>query len=234
MVAQTSSFAPEEFIRHANETKADTQDVFDALGLPTYRRIIRPLDTFDAATEEGLANFTTPNVWFQIIRPESKDAQLDIPINALNVAIEPYRDTASNGTLILVSEYLDNRYGGNIVITPEGQLIAEFGAGTNTDYTAGNATLGHFISSAHGTQTLRYSFDDPQLRQTMYDAIRPLRRGGEVQPGYYEFILGDDNGKLRPIYTDARLDNPIYQMPEQVISNSYKHSLGSSALQHTH
>ena len=195
---------------YMRETKGDVEDTFKALNLPAYRRSIQPLQEFLHHPEEALNSMRTDSCWYQIINSTGRHTYLDIPVKTILNHIKEKSENIAGATIV-VSEYLPNVYGGNIVVSQSGQLYAEFGEGTNADYTAGNSVPTHFVSSKFGTDVCEYSFDDPKLRSALWQAISAVRSDGEYQPGYYEFVIADDDGRLRPIFTDARLNNPIYQ-----------------------
>lgn len=221
-------FLSSDFIENAMETRHDTKEKFDSLDLPTYTRHILTVSNFLDNPQGFLSDLKTPTTWFQIITPKGKHTEHDIGLDKLVNKVSVYGGYPESP--LLISEYLPNIYGGNIVVTKAGNIIAEFGEGTNTDYTSRNKTPTHHAVSTPGTKVMRYNFSDPSLRSVIYQAIRPIKRGGEPLPGYYEFIIGDDRGTMRPIFIDARTENPIYQLPDSAIQETHRRILGKTGL----
>jgi len=70
---------------------------------------------------------------------------------------------------------------------------------------------------ASGVFRFPKNLEDPAERKQIFRAIQSIPHDGgdadmRLTPGYYEFaIVEDDNGTVRPIFTDYR-DNPAYQL----------------------
>ncbi len=198
------------WMEYARETKADTQEVFDALDLPTYKRILTTKQSF---RPEQIEAFRFDAFWLQIFGSEEKTTKLNLTRDELLQEVgDPSIDETTG---ILVSEFLENKYGGNMVVSDNGQIVIEFGKGTNSDYTARNVTPSHFAISEPGTGTMQYSFADIKLRELVWNnVIRPIRQGGEPLPGYFEFIVADND---EVIFVDARPTNPIYRLGHEIV-----------------
>lgn len=122
-------------------------------------------------------------------------------------------------------------YGGNIIINPEGDLLAEFIHGNQ-----GVMAEGRYNPKEHGprytvtrapyTNSFRYSWDDADtpdgapLRELLYRTIMSIPHEGEnrdmkFRPGYYEFMLTDKTGtgQLQPSFIDCRQSAPMTALP---------------------
>ena len=208
-----------------NRTKADYIQEFEALNLPTYARYIEPLAEFltrDAVRDEGM---NTPTLWFQLI-PRSADMQkhtmLDVSDDQISTETKRLIDEQDIDKYdILVSEFLPNKYGGQMVIDETNRVEVYFGEGKEADYSTGEKTPEYHVGNSDPTGTFKYSFDDVGLREAAWRVIDATATESDAgsfakahHPGYYEFALcGDD---LRPIFLDYRpysADSP-YQLPE--------------------
>lgn len=211
--------------KELSKTKADYIQEFEALHLPTYTRYIEPLGKFltrETVRDEGM---NTPTLWFQLI-PTSVDKQkytvLDVNDEQIRSEVERLIDEHEVGQYdILISEFLPNKYGGQMVVDEEGRVEVYFGEGKEADYSTGEKTPEFHVSNADPTGRFKYSFEDVGLREAAWRLIAATTSHSDngrfkkaYHPGYYEFALcGDD---LRPIFLDYRpysADSP-YQLPE--------------------
>ena len=210
------------------KTKADYQQQFDAMELPSYKRYIEPLSLFIQHRLTGDENhmdtairdeqLQTPSLWYQLIpfrESENRVTMLDVSSTELAVDIQKRlaKDEIDAGKYaILVSEFLPNAYGGQIVIDDDGGTAVYFGEGLEEKYSSGEQTPKFSADNKRATRTFHYSFDDPVLRQIIYSAVQATHG----VPGYYEFAVGRDdtkNGALRPISLDYRSDEQKIYRP---------------------
>jgi hypothetical protein len=120
---------------------------------------------------------------------------------------------------IAIQPFYENVYGGNIVTQPDGGVFVEFTKGKQVHVARGKVTPEYTITRDQFTNSLKFSFEDPVLRDLMYTTLLAIPHSGSGReltftPGYYEFALVQktDNGPLEPIFLEYR-DSAIYQLP---------------------
>lgn len=202
-------------------TKVECRDEFDSLQLPTYARYIMPLTDFYARAEAPRDEaMITPTLWFQLIpntQYGERQTVLDVPDSELVAAIDA-RVTVDerNKYDILVSEFLQNKYGGQMIVDASGSVEIWFGEGNEMDYSSGEKPPTHTADNHTATGRFQYSFEDEQLREAVWQIAGAAavpndvdgRFGMSFHPGYYEFALCGE--ELRPIFLDYR-SSPFYQ-----------------------
>lgn len=197
-------------IASCQETKFDTTKEFEELCLPTFSQYTMSLDDFFVLDNVRTDSMKSERLWFQIAHKDgtSKVTRLDVEDYAIpEMAYKILAGNEPQDYNILVSEYLENKYGGHIVIDGESQIYIEFGEGPEYQYS--DSRIPQFkVQSDQYTGVMNYSFEDVFLREKIYSALtaiphiynesfRPL-----YHPGYYEFVLCSDN--LRPVFLDYR------------------------------
>lgn len=123
-------------------------------------------------------------------------------------------------------------YGDNIIISTDGNVLAEFIHGNQ-----GVMAEGRYNPAEHGeryivtrdpyTNSFRYSWDDAEapdgapLRELLHQTIMSIPHEGEgremqFRPGYYEFMLTDKtgSGQLQPNFIDCRQSAPMTTLPK--------------------
>ena len=164
-------------------------------------------------------------MWFQLIPrggANKKFTILDVPPEVVQSrVVQLMQDNLLNVAdyNILISEYLDNKYGGQMVVGKDGAVSVFFGEGTEQDYSTGSKTP-TYTAHAGFTGALHYSFDDEKLRtvtQKIVSATETADSDGRFgighHPGYYEFAIGEnEDGTLRPIFLDYR-SSDFYKLP---------------------
>lgn len=207
-------------------TKADYAEVFDSLNLPTYSRHITTLSDFLETQDVRHGNQKTEKLWIQLmpnVPSRPKITELDIEEDKI---VEKVQDLIEQHDLnpleydILISEFMKNEYGGQMIVSPNGEDVAVFfGEGAEQDFSSGSKTP-EYMARTTLTGVIRYSFEDSTLRETIWSLIKATscpsddgRFDRRFHPGYYEFALCEDNGKLKPIFLDYRPDD-IYQLPD--------------------
>ncbi|MFZ1249762.1 MAG: hypothetical protein WAQ24_05595 [Candidatus Saccharimonadales bacterium] len=113
---------------------------------------------------------------------------------------------------VLLSDYFENEYGGQFVITPSGQLFVEFGKGFQGNYAAGHSVPTHTVKSDPFSRILTHSYEDVELREAIWKTVRGVYGNGRNPvAGYYEFALyRTPTGSLAPIFFDARTDTTAF------------------------
>lgn len=206
-----------------NRPRQETLTEFNTMGLPGYNnQLLIPYEDFANSPESAMSQIPTKHCWFQVLPTDGDQGiKLTLVEDGLTHAYAKdrimehvTRHRAEKRTLVFLSEFLKNHYGGNISVNSQGELYAEFGQGTQIQYSAGEATPTHFATKKTGEVT-RYSFDDMRLRAALWGALRSIPHSdGEFYPGYYEFSLAGDN--LRPIFFDYR-KSEFYQLGNRPI-----------------
>ncbi len=208
----TVAMGGDQLVAELKKTKADYSEAFAAANLPTYTRYITSLESFlheDAVRAEGM---DTPTLWFQLI-PKVSGAEKITRLDVADIDVKrQVKDLLAEKQLtasdydILVSEFLTNKYGGQVTIDPDGGVQIYFGEGAEADYTTGEKPPQYMANNA-GTGVFHYSFSDPKLRT----AVQRVVKAAEL-PGYYEFAICGD--ALQPIFLDYRPDNLDVYRPQ--------------------
>ncbi|MFA5925392.1 MAG: hypothetical protein WC831_00495 [Parcubacteria group bacterium] len=116
---------------------------------------------------------------------------------------------------IKLEEYA-NKFGGTIIIGEKNEIWIEFKEGRQSDIGSGAAAIEYIARQDRHNGIMRYSFDDPELRQAAYNALQAIPHTGErydtkYNPGYYEFALFEKGGKLKPVFFDYRTSQEFQQ-----------------------
>lgn len=146
-----------------------------------------------------------------------------------NYILKNVEDVKVPDFTMLLARYYENKFGGNIVINGTGKVLIEIAEGTHGDLVTGKNTPSIVVEREMlTTRTISYfrfkagkktDLDDPFLRQVIYRTLEYIPKDHylkdydrpEYHPGYYEFILTEENGVLMPIFIDYR-DSRIYQV----------------------
>lgn len=144
-----------------------------------------------------------------------------------NSAIEFVRENVSEDNIenydIILQQYFENKYGGNIQIGFEpNQVLVEFKRGHQGEIAKGIATPEFIVRKDINTGVFKYTFDDEQLKKVIYKTIMSIPHETiwdgnandaygrnidiKLRPGYYEFFLikRDENSELEPIFFDCK------------------------------
>lgn len=214
--------------RNASETRADVPSPAD-LGFPCYRSTVVPLGIFLRDPDSILGQIQTDKYWFQLLPRDASDSKItisDIPQNEVARSI-----IASSGGMrhdryrLFLSEFVVNAWGGNIIVSSDGSMVAEFIRGLQGPLSAEEKQPDIRVVSRLGTNTLDYfgrpdgvqteslpqePVADEALKHAIWNAISYVRK----VPGYHELALLEDG--LRPVFFDHRLANPLYQIPAKL------------------
>ena len=193
----------------AAETKQQVIETPESLGLPCYKQLHVPLGLFLENPDQFTSELSSQKYWFQLtsVSQQTKITVVDVHSDELQDAVASVDTTRPDDTSLLLSEYADNLFGGNIVVGEKGRIIAEFSEGLQGKVASQEVIPDFTTTSRPGTNTLSYSFEDNRLRSAIWSLVQPIR----YLPGYYEFTILDG---WRPIFLDARLRNPIYQIAD--------------------
>lgn len=134
----------------------------------------------------------------------------------------------ANKYSILLSDYFENEYGGNIEVTADGNVLVAFGEGFQGDYAAGEKPEQYQVVNDIYTKNLIYPFENEELRAAIWDTVSSVWKSPETSaPGYYEFTLYRNGyGALRPVFFDARLGESAFN---RIPAKTFR-SLGQNAL----
>ncbi|MGI5826245.1 MAG: hypothetical protein ACOX50_02430 [Patescibacteria group bacterium] len=126
----------------------------------------------------------------------------------------------ANNYQILVSEYFDNLFAGNIIITKDQDFLLELVEGDHGLIVFGKKKPDFIITRNPYTGFFKCSFADPRLKNVLRRTILSIPHWQEenklyFNPGYYEFVihLNEENSLLEPKFLDY-VSNPIYTVPE--------------------
>jgi hypothetical protein len=206
-----------------DEDKAVGFQGIERLELPRYRKIETTLTDFMDHAEEYFDEIGSRKFYISVI-PKTNDLERFGKPNLTRQGVFDYIDeniqTEDMGSYkFVLQEYFENKFGGSIVIGQEKKdFIAEMRRKTMSGIASGYVTPEITITrSASGVFRFPEGFDDPKERRDIFRTIQAIPHdGGDADmrftPGYYEFaIVKDDEGAIRPIFTDYR-DNPAYQV----------------------
>ena len=192
---ETITVAPRTFFQNANA-------ILDQVGTPRIYMALVPKDTDHPRYSYG-GLYRNRAIEYVAEKIPKKDREY------YDLAIQPY---------------FENIYGGNIVIQPDGGLLVEFAKGKQA-YVARGKTAPEDLKTITRDPylgSLKFSFEDPKLRDILYDTLLAIPHTGtgrelKFTPGYYEFALVDkaNNGTLEPLFLEYR-NNAIYQTAPNV------------------
>jgi len=203
-----------------NESRSAGFDRVEALGLPRYKRITTGLAEFLDDPDSILTELDSQQFYLSLVPNVNNLKRFSktglscaqaIEFAASKVALEQrgFYDA-------VVQQYFKNRYGGVIVINPDGRIYIEFIKGKQSPVAKGNALPEFTAVNDRFTGTMRYSFDPTELRASVYRTLQAIPHDGSGRetiyiPGYYEFVLvGEQAGdELRPIFFDYK-DDPLF------------------------
>lgn len=128
--------------------------------------------------------------------------------------------------LMVLSEFYENQYSGNIVISPSGEIVIEMVKGSHAPLVSGEKTPEFFVRRDEFTGNLSYSFEDKTLRKAVWNVLlaipcfnedmpsEGINRHTRFTPGYYEFALikREQTEPLKVMFIDYR-GNSAYQLP---------------------
>lgn len=210
------------------QSKGESTASMDRLGLPRCGLYGASIDEAYRLTEIPASITTDLVVWHLLPKnPQDKRiVRLKIPrTNALeqlraDITALPNPEEYS----VLLSDYYENAFGGQVVITERGTLLVEFGKGPQGDFAAGEKTPDYTATNNQYTGGVKYSFEDPELRKAIWNMLELIYRPREKPPtpGYYEFALyANTNGKLSHVFFDARTgrsEDPFSTIPDSSIA----------------
>ena len=185
------------------------------LELPHIPFIYTSVDTFLRQPGEILSQLRGED-FFLTIQPTDYAARVDSPsprVASAREIVSLARQYSSDVTGvefdIVVSEVRDIAYLGNITVAEGGEMYGEFSDEGIPPTRSGLKQVHRFQRDPY-LGTFHYSFDDKELRRSIYDALQclPYRgtgRNREWQKGYYELTLvrSPDN-HLYPAFYDFR------------------------------
>lgn len=133
--------------------------------------------------------------------------------------------------LIVLSEFYENQYSGNSVISPDGEIVIEMVKGSHAPLVSGAKTPEFFVRRDRFTGNFSYSFEDQSLRKAVWNMLLTIPHDNEDAtvasidrytrfiPGYYEFALikGEHAESLKAMFIDYR-SNRAYQLPGNSIA----------------
>jgi len=194
----------------------------ERLGLPRYQCETVPLTTFLSDPHRYLAKLGSRKFYIILLpvaprftRKSKAGLTEEGVISFVSANVPP---SSVEGYDIILQQFFENLYGGNIVIQPDGTVYAEFKEKKQAGISTGADTPKFIVESDTFTGSLRYDFTDPELRSLFYSVLSSISHEGASRerkylPGYYEFlIVRKDDGTVGPIFIDYR-DNPAYLLP---------------------
>lgn len=204
------------------EDRANGFREVERLGLPRYVR--REVNLADFLENQGVyfRNLEREKYFITLI-PKQKVKRRISKWDAgreevLHFIAENIDDRDAREYTLVIQEYFENLFGGNIIIgAEENQVYVEFKSGSPSEISDGTVVTEFFVTRDTHTGSFQYSFEDEGLRRIIYQALISIPHEGQGRdmrflPGYYEFVIvKDDEKKVRPIYLDYK-DKSVYQV----------------------
>ena len=197
----------------------------ERLNLPRYKRREVPLGEFLASPDETFAEIGSEKFYVTLL-PKRNDLRRVRKSGLSKEDVLGFvHSEISNNEIddysLIIQEYFDNLYGGNIVVNPSGQIYIEFKTGKQGEIADGTATPEFTAKRDRFLKAFEYSFEDTHLREIIYKTILSIPHSGEAREmefpvGYYEFVIVQKNEDLpvEPIFIDYR-ENPAYLIPDK-------------------
>jgi hypothetical protein len=191
------------------------------MNLPQPQQFLVPAYEFLQNPEKYLIRLESEKVYISL-NPKRKDLpRYRVPYVSIDEAITFAKENLAKVELkeyeVLGLQFLENIYGGNIVINPDGKIVIEFRHGQQGPVATGAETPEFLVHRDTFTLSFKYSFEDPELRQEIYQTLLKIPHKGEGRdieftPGYYEFALvrQDDKSPLRPWFFDYKDDKAYH------------------------
>jgi RimJ/RimL family protein N-acetyltransferase len=219
--ASSLSTVDPELSRRLDTSRTTGFENLEKLDLPRYMRKTLPLVEFITNTDSVLLDMQCDRFYISLVPKDEglrrfgtsglDDAQI---MDYVNRNVDP---SSIESYEIVVQQYFENLYGGNIVVNPNGQIYIEFVKGKQGPVAKGKVKPDFFVTSDPFTNSMRYSFEDPKLRGTIYQTLRAIPSYGngrdvKYTPGYYEFVIIRENEESppRPIFIDYKDESAFY------------------------
>lgn len=192
------------------------------MNMPQPKQILVPAVEFLQNPERYLQELASQKVYISL-NPKRRDLpryRTGISIaEAANFVKEKLASTNPIEYDVLGLEFLENIYGGSIVVNPDGRILVEFRRGQQGPVASGDETPEFSVKRDIFNLSFKYSFEDPALRQEIYNTILKIPHEGEGRdmkftPGYYKFALvrEDEKSSLHPLFFDYKSDK-VYYLP---------------------
>lgn len=199
----------------------------DRLNLPRYERTTLPLPAFLDDPASTCGQLGTDEFYFTVQPtreglPRFSKAGFTCE-QVADYAREKVAEADRGAYDITVQQFLENLYGGNIIINPDGRVYTEFRTGKQGPVSKGNAPIEFTAKRSPYTGLFKYSFEDEELRRAVYATVQTIPHTGEgrevqYHPGYYEFVLvrRKDDTPMTPIFIDYR-EGETFHLPEDIL-----------------
>lgn len=191
----------------------------EGLGLPCYKRAVMPVEEFMKNPKRNLGSLDCERFYVILLTEDSSkpryvkdDLTRDDAVKFVKESLT--RSQAKQYSVILLQFY-QNIYGGNIVIDDNQNVLVELIEGRQGPVARGTKTPPFSVWRDEYTGSFKYSFDDQKLRKTVFETLlhiphtEDVSRALKFQTGYYEFALvkKENSEKIEPIFFDYK-DNP--------------------------
>ena len=224
-------------VRKGNRNLADQLDedrligfrAIEGLGLPRFRQETMIFSEFLRNPQEYLDRIGSQK--FYVNLPPRKEGlkryrQIDLSRDEVLPFIQEHVSASQSCDYTMVLfEFYENQYSGNIVIDDNGGLVVEMVKGSHAPLVSGEKTPEFFIRRDKFTGSLSYSFEDETLRKAVWNMLLAIPhysdefstgdtdRYARFTPGYYEFVLirRGDARPLEAVFLDYR-GNRAYQL----------------------
>jgi hypothetical protein len=195
--------------------------------LPRYKNIQMPLADFISNPEKYCNNLKTSLFWAILQPTDPTKPRYSIAIGKSKEEIMSYiakniNKKDENNYEIILSEYLENSYGGNMIVNGDGKLVIELVSGRENHLDKGKQIPEFIVERDPFTNSFKYSFEDVELRSAIQEMLQSIVEEGngrekKFKPGYYEIVFARENkdSKLIPKFIDYK-DNPAYELKQQV------------------
>jgi len=225
-------------IRKGNQRLAELLDedrltgfrAMEKLRLPHYKQETVALVKFLYDPQKYLEKVGSQKFYVNLLPQKeqlTRYRQIDLlPEEVVSFVQEHVPASQVDNYLMVLSEFYENQYSGNIIISPDGEVVIEMVRGSHAPLVSGAKTPEFFVCRDQFTGNFSYSFEDKTLRKAVWNMLLtiPYDNGNTLSgkidrhtrftPGYYEFALvkRGQTEPLKVMFIDYR-GNRAYQLP---------------------
>lgn len=210
-----------------NQNKIANLEKFEKLGLPGYEKITLPLKDFLENPNSHFRTLGSTKFYLSLV-PRDDNLNRLRQINAgRRKTLDFIGSNVAPGDIasydLVLREFYKNVYTGNIAISPNGfEVKVEMVKGDHGPLVGGSVMPKYIVQRNPFTKRFEYPFEDPALREVVWNTISYIPHRGEglsmlFEPGYYEVAWArrEKGAPLEPFFFDYidYVDRPAYSLP---------------------
>ncbi len=205
------------------QNKTEQYQKLKKTGLPQYNKVENVEISCFLSNPEAVVSSLDSQRYFVSLIPKKQTmpryGKAGIDVNQIVDYIKENIDLKNQTEYqITINEYFENLFGGNMVMGQHGEVYVEFKRGEQTDIARGKLVPEFIVTRERFTKSFRYSFQDKDIRKTIFMALLSVPCEGEgrnlrFMQGYYEFVIIRRSEKSLPevIFIDYS-DNPLFDL----------------------